>query len=71
MTRPRAYQFIVDGLLTQRSVSAFPELQVSIDDKHGTTTLYGTMTDPTMMRSILARLDDLGLTLLEMRQLPG
>ncbi|WP_068165900.1 hypothetical protein [Rhodococcus phenolicus] len=64
------YQFVVDGVLSARVLAAFPDLHARIDEKRCTTTLFGTMDDPTAMRTILARLDDLGLTLLEMRRLP-
>ncbi|MEU8895817.1 hypothetical protein [Nocardia sp. NPDC048505] len=63
------YQFVVDGELSERALSAFPDLSVA-PREHGTTLLHGTVADPTAMRGILARLDNLGLTLLEMRQLP-
>lgn len=70
MSTIATYQFVVDGVLSERVLAAFPELQATVDEKHGTTALFGRMHDPTTMRSIMTRLDDLGLTLLEMRQLP-
>ena len=36
----------------------------------GTTVLSGPVTDPTGIRGILARIDNLGLTVIEMRRLP-
>lgn len=71
MTESLHYQFTVDGCLSARAMSAFPELDAAIDAQHGTTALFGTMADRTAVRSVLARLDDLGFTLLEMRQIPG
>ncbi|MEV6071219.1 hypothetical protein AB0L82_32135 [Nocardia sp. NPDC052001] len=63
------YQFVVEGELSDRALAAFPDLSWT-PPTHGTTTLFGAVTDATAMRGILARLDNLGLTLLEMRQLP-
>ncbi|MEU0539060.1 hypothetical protein [Nocardia sp. NPDC005978] len=63
------YQFVVDGELSDRALAAFPDLS-STPPQHGTTVLFGAVPDPTAMRGVLARLDNLGLTLLEMRQLP-
>ncbi|WP_226435590.1 hypothetical protein [Rhodococcus yananensis] len=65
-----SYQFVVDGVLSARVIAAFPELRAQVDEKHGMTTLFGTMNDPTTMRTIMSRIDDLGLTLLEMRRSP-
>ncbi|MFI6866155.1 hypothetical protein [Nocardia sp. NPDC050406] len=63
------YQFVVDGELSERALAAFPELSAA-PRRHGMTVLFGAVASPTAMRGILARLDNLGLTLLEMRQLP-
>ncbi|MGV9413073.1 hypothetical protein ACWDOP_24475 [Nocardia sp. NPDC003693] len=63
------YQFVLDGELSDRALAAFPDLSAA-PRRHGTTTLFGAVPDPTAMRGILARIDNLGLTLLEMRQLP-
>ncbi len=63
------YQFTIDGELSERALAAFPELRAKLPIS-GTTTLFGPVPDPTAMRGILARFDNLGLTLLEMRQLP-
>ncbi|TLF77349.1 hypothetical protein [Nocardia cyriacigeorgica] len=66
---PIRYEFILDGELSERALAAFPELTPG-RHRQGTTVLYGPLTGPTAMRAILARIDNLGLTLLEMRQLP-
>ncbi|MTE16687.1 hypothetical protein [Nocardia aurantiaca] len=63
------YQFVVDGELTERALAAFPELSTA-PLRPGMTILFGSISDPTAMRGILARIDNLGLTLLEMRRLP-
>ncbi|GGL19925.1 hypothetical protein [Nocardia jinanensis] len=62
------YQFTIDGELSERALAAFPEL--SGDRGQGTTVLSGPLTDPTGVRAVLARIDNLGLTVLEMRRLP-
>ncbi|NNH68951.1 hypothetical protein HLB23_03525 [Nocardia uniformis] len=63
------YQFVLDGELSDRALAAFPDLD-ALPRRHGRTVLFGAVTDPTAMRGVLARIDNLGLTLLEMRQLP-
>lgn len=62
------YQFTIDGELSERALAAFPEL--TGDLAHGTTVLAGPVADPTGIRGILARIDNLGLTVIEMRRLP-
>lgn len=64
------YQFVIDGELSERALAAFPELSRSDHSSAGTTTLFGTLSDTTAMRGVLARIDSLGLTLLRMAQLP-
>lgn len=62
------YQFTIDGELSERALAAFPEL---IGNRgQGTTVLSGPVTDSTGVRTILARIDNLGLTVLEMHRLP-
>ena len=62
------YQFTIDGELSERALAAFPDLRGNRD--RGTTVLSGAVTDTTDVRTILARIDNLGLTVLEMRRLP-
>jgi hypothetical protein len=62
------YQFTIDGELSERALAAFPEL--AGDRDNGTTVLSGAVSDPTGVRAVLARIDNLGLTVLEMRRLP-
>ncbi|WP_024800597.1 hypothetical protein [Nocardia sp. BMG51109] len=64
------YQFVVEGELSERAQAAFPELARSDHSTAGTTTLYGVVPDSTAVRGVLARIDALGLTLLEMSRLP-
>ncbi|MFC8048108.1 hypothetical protein [Nocardia sp. NPDC057353] len=67
---PLRYQFIIDGELSERALAAFPELAASNRAPGAVTTLYGPVTDPAALRGLLARIDALGLTLLELRQMP-
>lgn len=69
VSSPSRYEFILDGELSDRALAAFPELS---SGRHQalTTSLFGSVSDSTALRGILARIDDLGLTLLEMRRLP-
>ncbi|WP_067840728.1 hypothetical protein [Nocardia lijiangensis] len=69
MPVPTRYQFVIDGELSDRALAAFPDLDAA-QSSIGTTSLFGPVPDPTAMRAILAMIDNLGLTLLEMRQLP-
>nr|WP_218681554.1 hypothetical protein [Rhodococcus qingshengii] len=66
---PTRYQFLIDGEASDRVRAAFPQLEVG----HAVgrfTTLFGPVSDPASLRSIIARLDALGLTLAELRRLP-
>ncbi len=62
------YAFLVQGDLSDRVVAAFPELQASPTPPN-CTTLDGPIQDNTQLRGILARFDDLGLTVVEMRRI--
>ncbi|PPJ33766.1 hypothetical protein C5E45_03895 [Nocardia nova] len=64
------YEFVVDGELAGDICAEFPELARSGVAAPGTTALFGPLEDYTAMRSVLARIDALGLTLIEMRRLP-
>jgi hypothetical protein len=65
------YQFIVDGTPTELVRQAFPELKVTDAPVHGGTSLHGDLPDNAAVRSVLNKLDDLGLSLVEMRQIPA
>ncbi|WP_336879574.1 hypothetical protein [Rhodococcus globerulus] len=66
---PTRYQFLIDGEVSDRVKAAFPQLQVG-RSVGGFTTLFGLVCDHSSLRSIMARLDVLGLTLAELRRLP-
>jgi len=64
---PTRYQFLIDGEVSDRVKAAFPQLQVG-RSVGGFTTLFGLVSDHSSLRSIMARLDALGLTLAELRR---
>lgn len=64
------YEFLVQGDLSERVVAAFPEFRASPTPAH-CTLLSGPVQDNTQLRGILARFDDLGLTVVEMRRTDG
>ncbi|GAA4481466.1 hypothetical protein GCM10023094_29660 [Rhodococcus olei] len=73
MTQPRParvrYEFLLRGELSERTLSAFPELSPS-HSSGDFTRLYGPVNDDSALRAMLARFDALGLTVIEMRRLP-
>ncbi|GAA5063242.1 hypothetical protein [Nocardia callitridis] len=69
MSDRNRYQFTIDGELSDRAIAAFPDLTATIIQR-GTTALYGPVGDSTAMHGILARIDNLGFTLVEMHRLP-
>ena len=69
MTAPTRYQFLIDGEVSDRVKAAFPELSVA-PTAGGYTSLYGPVADHSAMRSIMARLDSLGLTVAELTGTP-
>ncbi len=64
------YRFVIEGDLSERALAAFPELTRSQHSTPGTTTPFGVVPDSTAVRGVLARIDSLGLTLIEMSRLP-
>jgi len=65
------YQFIVSGTPSDLVANAFPELTLAPVSDLGGMSLHGDLADQSAVRSVMARLDDLGLTLLEMRRIPA
>lgn len=64
----RTYQFRVAGHLDGRWSAWFGELAIATDDD-GTCTLSGPVADQAQLHGILARLRDLGATLVSLRTL--
>nr|WP_197682924.1 MULTISPECIES: hypothetical protein [Jiangella] len=63
------YEFLVTGRVSDTVRAAFPEFDVA-DGPAGGTSIYGPVRDRAALRGVLARLDALGLTVVEMRKLP-
>jgi hypothetical protein len=62
------YEIRIDGHLSKTLAEAFPELDhVVVSDQ---TLLYGPVVDEAHLYGLLARVQSLGLRLLEMRRLP-
>ena len=59
----RVYRLVVDGELGPRFDGAFDGM--SVKPSNGRTEITGTIVDRAQLRALLARIDDLGLTLLE------
>ena len=65
--RPARYQIRVDGVLDDRWADWFGGLQVSRDGTQ--TVIAGLLPDQSALRGMLAKVRDLGLTLISVRQL--
>jgi hypothetical protein len=64
------YQFLVRGQLSDTAKAAFPELDTALGPAGGGTTLWGAVQDESAVNGLLARFAALGITVVEMRQLP-
>lgn len=60
------YEIHVRGRLSDRLLSAFPELQAQA--RNGTTVLTGALPDQSALHGVLTRIEALGLELLEVRR---
>ncbi|MDV6271803.1 hypothetical protein [Rhodococcus globerulus] len=69
MNSPIRYQFLIDGDVSDHMNVTFPDMKVA-STAGGYTSLHGPAADYIAMRSIMARLDSLGLTIAELRKLP-
>ena len=65
---PTRYVIRVRGILGDRLLTAFPELRSRMD--RGDTLLAGSLPDRAALHGVLARIEALGLELLEVRR-PG
>lgn len=67
---PERYEFRVDGRMAEMTLhGAFPELDgIFVADQ---TILFGRITDDAHLHGLLARFQDLGLRVIELRRLPG
>jgi len=60
------YEIRVRGLLSDRLLSAFPEMRARIRDHE--TVLTGELPDQSALHGVLGRIEELGLELLEVRR---
>jgi hypothetical protein len=64
----RRYEFRVAGLLSDHSRGAFPDLVVL--DAPPETILHGDIADEAALHGVLARLQDLGLRVVSLHEVP-
>lgn len=67
--REMRYEFLITGAVTETVRAAFPGFDFA-GGPAGGTVIYGPVRDKAELRGVLARCDELGLTVVEMRQLP-
>ncbi len=67
--RPWRYEIHVRGVLSETLLSAFPELDART--RNGETLLVGELADQAALHGTLARVEALGLELLEVRRVPA
>jgi hypothetical protein len=65
---PALYQLRVDGHLDSHWSAQFDDLALRLEDD-GTTTLTGVVQDQSQLHGLLAKIRDLGLTLISIRVL--
>jgi hypothetical protein len=63
------YEFVIAGSVSVTVQAAFPELTTT-KSPGGGTAMYGAVDDAARLRELLARFDDLGVEVVEMRRLP-
>jgi hypothetical protein len=63
------YEIRVDGVLTSRWAAWFGNLQIENDGRQ--TTMSGSFTDQAALHGALAKIRDLGLTLISVHRLTG
>lgn len=68
MNDPCRYEFWTAERLSDTVAQAFPELVVR--SERGATVMFGPVTDQAHLHGLLARMETLGLTVVELRRLP-
>lgn len=63
------YEFLIAGCVSDTVRAAFEGFDVQ-EGPAGGTVIYGPIRDKAALLGVVARFDNLGLTLIEMRQLP-
>ncbi|HYJ69794.1 MAG TPA: hypothetical protein VEX15_19245 [Nocardioidaceae bacterium] len=66
---PMRVEFLIDGELSGTVLARFPELD-STRGPAGGTALFGSVTDRAHFDGVLSRFRDLGIAVVEFRQLP-
>lgn len=64
------YEFLLRGQVSDTVKAAFPELRSATGPAGAGTALWGPVPDDSALNGLLARFAALGLTVVEMRQLP-
>lgn len=67
--RRRRVEFLIDGVLSEVVLAAFPELRAGRGPAGGTA-LYGTVCDEAHLQGLFARFANLAVPVMEMRRLP-
>jgi hypothetical protein len=67
--RPRQYRIILEGELSRRFVNEFQGM--NLESGGGKTLLWGEIVDQSHLHGVLHRVEDLGLTLLSVSEVPG
>ncbi len=68
------YEFDLERPISSEIAAAFPELHVpdgSVGRGYDRSRLCGAVADQAQLHGILRRIENLGLTIVELRQLPG
>ena len=65
---PRHYRIVIDGEMSERFASEFEGM--SLESGRGETTLRGEVVDQSHLHGILARIQDLGLELVSVTEVP-
>ena len=69
MQTPARYEIRVAGVLDAGWSAWFDELEVTSDDQLGQTVIAGPVADQAALHGVLARIRDLGLTLIAVRRI--
>lgn len=67
--RPMRVEFLIDGELSDTVLASFPELEVARGPAGGSV-LYGPVIDRAHLDGVLDRFRNLGIAVVEFRQLP-
>ena len=65
-TKPAQYEIYLGGLLSDRLLTAFPELHARANGR--VTVLVGDLSDQAALHGVLSRIESLGIELLEVRR---